>query len=421
MEIDFIYIINLRSSKEEIKHKLEQIPWSDKPDYHIIDAINGWEVIKDPAKSPYKFKLADWWKIDSDEEFYKREVLPGEMGCTLSHYHCIELAHKAGYNNVLILEEDFISSGNFPTKEMFDTVPKDASIIYLGRIQKWHDEWETMINNNITKVGYSWGAYSYIVTKKGMKEVLESTILDNIITPDEFFPAINGTSDRKDAIQIFENIDFQAYSFNEKYFTHSSNNYTSSTENNPNTLKVNKHGSFVMSSIGLNPLECNKVIDFIEKNIKESDKIINHKDKKGFSEVDALLFKTVSNSIKDFIIDNIKDKDNLLSPDNRIFFDIKDSGYELIKISSSTELQPGSVDVNISQNKMTFNISSLIMSLKDTGNEIVFPDLNIKIPLGEGTVIFLPPYWTHCYYINSTEQKSYIVKTNITNKATLKG
>ena len=187
--------------------------------------------------------------------------------------------------------------------------------------------------------------------------------------------------------------------------------------NNTNILKVNKHGSFVMSSIGLNPLECNKVIDFIEKNIKESDKIINHKDKKGFSEVDALLFKTVSNSIKDFIIDNIKYPGLiLLNNEIKSHQNIKDSVYELIKISSSTELQPGSVDVSISQNKMTFNISSLIMSLKDTGSELVFPDLNIKIPLGEGTVIFFPPYWTHCYYINSsTEQKSYIVKTNITN------
>tara|TARA_Y100000389_G_scaffold23826_1_gene20503 strand:- start:4842 stop:5420 length:579 start_codon:yes stop_codon:yes gene_type:complete len=186
--------------------------------------------------------------------------------------------------------------------------------------------------------------------------------------------------------------------------------------NNPNILKVNKHGGFVMSSIGLNPLECNKVIDFIEKNIKESDKIINHKDKKGFSEVDDILFKTVSNSIKGFIIDNIKYYGRIfLNGTEKPCKNIKDSGYELIKISSSTELQPGSVDVSISQNKMTFNISSLIMSLKDTGSELVFPDLDITIPLEEGTVVFFPPYWTHCYYINSTEQKSYIVKTNITN------
>ena len=605
MKIDFIYIINLRTSKEEIKHKLEQIPWSDKPDYHILDAINGWEVIKDPTKSPYKFKLADWWKIDSDEKFYKRKVTPGEMGNTLSHYHCIELAHKAGYNNVLILEEDFINSGNFPTKEMFDNVPKDASIVYLGRVQIWHSEWETAINNNITRVGYSWGQYSYIVTKKGMEEVLESTILDNIITPDEFFPAINGTSNRKDAVEIFENIEFQAYSFNEEYFTHSSHpevdsltefdpklnnnmkyqifnnfitdddllsdieknkedyllnydqnrwhikgnpsvdiftkiiNYTwkdccpitidfdsegfeywtnvlnsdvkerlpphldkdeewsnktnkivspkigcvyypagqefeggelqiylDGLNNPPKIIKpelnsliifdagkyyhevkpvtkgsrrilamnlwekkphlsnidfpVIKHGNFVMSSTGLHALECNKVIDFIEKNIKESDKIINHEDKKGFSEVDTILFKTVSNSITDFIANSIKNTHYLLTNGmEKTLQDIKDSGYELIKVSTSTELQPCSVDTLLSQNEITFNIASLIMSLKDTGNEIIFPDLDITIPLEEGTVVFFPPYWTHCYYINSTEQQSYIVKTNITNTTSL--
>ena len=47
-----------------------------------------------------------------------------------------------------------------------------------------------------------------------MNEVINSPILDNIIISDEFFPAINGTSDRLDAVEKFHDPKFKAYSLN---------------------------------------------------------------------------------------------------------------------------------------------------------------------------------------------------------------
>ena len=206
MKIDFVYIINLNTPNEEINNKIQQVPWPYPLSYYILDATNGWEVIDNPSLSPYEFKVADWWKIESSKKFYNRNVTPGEIGCMLSHYQCIKLAHKEKYNNILILEEDFIPSGKFPTQEMFNDIPEDASIIYLDRSQLWDDSKEIKVNNNITKVGYSYNNHAYIITKKGIQEVLSSPILNNIIVSDEFFPAINGTSDRKDAIKILHNI-----------------------------------------------------------------------------------------------------------------------------------------------------------------------------------------------------------------------
>ena len=87
---------------------------------------------------------------------------------------------------------------------------------------------ETKITENVTKVGYSYNNHAYIVTRKGMKEVIDSKILDNIIISDEFFPAINGTSDRKDAIKIFHNPKFVAYALNGGYFNQLSNRNTTS-------------------------------------------------------------------------------------------------------------------------------------------------------------------------------------------------
>ena len=45
------------------------------------------KVVKDPNKSRFPFKIADWWKIESkdsdnpNERFFTREVTPGEAGC----------------------------------------------------------------------------------------------------------------------------------------------------------------------------------------------------------------------------------------------------------------------------------------------------------------------------------------------------
>ncbi len=224
MKIDYIYVINLNTPEKKIRQKIQDVNWPYDIGYYILPATNGWEAVKDQSKSRFKFKLADWWKIeDKDKEFYTRDVTPGEAGCMLSHYECIYNAYHDGFENILIFEEDFYTLGKFPTQEELDAVPSDASLIYLDRSQQCPDWDEERINDHVTKIGYTYNNHAYIVTRKGMKEVLDSNILDNIIVSDEFFPAINGTSDRKDAISKFYNKNFVSYALNGGYFQQSSN------------------------------------------------------------------------------------------------------------------------------------------------------------------------------------------------------
>ena len=225
MKIDFTYIINLNTPQSEVKQKLQKVKWPYNIPYYNLSAINGWEAVKDPIKSPFKFKLANWWKSNDygDKSFYKRDVTPGEAGCMLSHYQCIYNAYRDGFENILIFEEDFVPTGKFPSTAILDEVPSDCSLLYLDRNALWDYSKETKISKNVTKVGYTYNNHAYIVTRKGMKEVIDSTILDNIIVSDEFFPAINGTSDRLDAIEKFYNKEFKAYALNGGYFGQTSN------------------------------------------------------------------------------------------------------------------------------------------------------------------------------------------------------
>jgi GR25 family glycosyltransferase involved in LPS biosynthesis len=243
MKIDFTYIINLNTPNTRINEKIGDIKFPYNVNYYITSAINGWDVIKFPSKSPYNFKLADWWKTTEygDKNFYNRDVTPGEAGCMLSHYDCIYSGYRDGFKNILILEEDFYSLGKFPTQEEMDSIPVDASIIYLDRSQLWGDDKEKRINKHITEVGYTYNNHAYIVTRKGMKEIIESSILDNIIVSDEFFPAINGTSDRLDAVKIFNNPEFKAYALNGGYIGQTSNpNINSLTEFTPEDINKQK-------------------------------------------------------------------------------------------------------------------------------------------------------------------------------------
>ena len=242
MKIDYIYIINLQTDNDKIVNKLNKVNWPYNINYEILSATNGWDVVNGKSQANFKFKPADWWKLeDSDINWYNRPVTPGEIGCMLSHYECIYKGYHAGHENILIFEEDFYKSKKDITEEVLNNIPKDASLIYLDRKKVNKDEKEIRINDNVTKVGYTYNNHAYIVTRKGMKEVIDSAILDNIIVSDEFFPAINGTSNRKDAIKIFHNPKFKAYALNGGYFEQSSNaDSTSLTEFPPEIVNKNK-------------------------------------------------------------------------------------------------------------------------------------------------------------------------------------
>tara|TARA_R110002153_G_scaffold169014_2_gene321804 strand:+ start:755 stop:2155 length:1401 start_codon:yes stop_codon:yes gene_type:complete len=268
MKINHTYIINLNSTSEEIENKAQHFNFPIEIPYYNMPAINGWEAVKDKTISPFEFKVADWWssKEYGDNFWYNRDVTPGEVGCMLSHYKCIYHAHQNGFENILILEEDFKTINAFPTEEILEEVPDDCSILYLDRNKHPDSKGELRITQNVTKIGYSYNTHAYIVTKKGMNEVLNSTILDNIIASDEFYSAINGTSTRTDAIKNLHDPKFRAYALNGGYFNQTSNTDENSLTESPPKATVHHN------------LETNSIIpDYIQDQIPtiENHSILN--------------------------------------------------------------------------------------------------------------------------------------------------
>ncbi|MBC8397397.1 MAG: glycosyltransferase family 25 protein [Flavobacteriales bacterium] len=227
MKLEHILVININSPYDSIVSRLSSIPNIPSTNFNVLASINGWELEKG-ASCQYHYKVADWWKDDSsDYRFYNRNMTAGEIGCALSHYDAVKTAYNGGHANVLILEEDFVPL-NYPTTDKFKELPSDWSMLYLGRHQNWSDDKEKNLGNHLTRVGYSYNNHAYILSRKGMKEVLDSGWLNNLIATDEFYPALHGTTDREDAAKIFHNKKFKAYSFREQYFNQTSNPKTNS-------------------------------------------------------------------------------------------------------------------------------------------------------------------------------------------------
>ena len=98
MHIDKIYIISLNgddpSEQFKISEKLEGLGLSKSTPYQIVKAFDarGGDI-------PDGFRAYPNWDLGQDtwNEWWKRPILPGEVGCAYSHYITWELiANEAG-------------------------------------------------------------------------------------------------------------------------------------------------------------------------------------------------------------------------------------------------------------------------------------------------------------------------------------
>ena len=135
----------------------------------------------------------------------------------------------------------------------------DYSICYLGRSALERDK-EESVNEALVRCKYTFNTHAYMISRKGMKEILESGYLDNMIPWDEFFSAINCATPRQDAIKYLGNPDFKSYAFKIDYINQSSHYDTDSlTEFTPEyvkqvkqdrEIKVKKHEPIVVEAQG---------------------------------------------------------------------------------------------------------------------------------------------------------------------------
>lgn len=179
MNIDQIYIIILPERYTLYASKcIERLVAKgfDLSRVSFFNGING----NNPDKP---FKTYDGWSIPNHtNSWWNRPVSNGEIGCGLSHYYVWRDALTKGYNNILILEEDFYFYDNY---DMYiNTLDIDYDMFYLGR-NLVDDPIETS-TKNIVIPSYTYCTHAYMLNDKAINILAYSRYTENLIPVDEF-------------------------------------------------------------------------------------------------------------------------------------------------------------------------------------------------------------------------------------------
>jgi GR25 family glycosyltransferase involved in LPS biosynthesis len=215
MILDKIYIITIDHSQENynsIISRLAKLNIQTAVPYEIYPGVNGKEVFSTKeGRDKYGIKFYDGWKLtDSSNFWWTRNVTVGEAGGVCSHIKVWEDAYKNGYENILILEDDFNPITKFPWGYFSELDNYDWDIAYLSRIL------QSMVStdivdydiekNNWVSPGYSYQTHAYVINKSGLKKLVETnlpTLKQNIVVSDEFLPSTYTTHPRKDLQELF--------------------------------------------------------------------------------------------------------------------------------------------------------------------------------------------------------------------------
>ena len=157
-----IYLINLDKDKDRlaiIDLQLKKLGIN----YERFSAIYAKDISKEELnKYVNRFR---WWCCMG------RKILPGEVGCALSHYSIYRTIINKGINYACILEDDIIINENF--KERICKIEKwiDINKPQVILLSNYTNEIEDI--EEIRKVNSGLCTDAYIITKKAAKALLK--------------------------------------------------------------------------------------------------------------------------------------------------------------------------------------------------------------------------------------------------------
>ena len=132
------------------------------------------------------------WKIESENEWWGRPLKWGEVGCTLAHLACWRAAVRDGVDLAVFLEDDAVVPTTFEAA-LRDALlslgrPEPFDLLYLGRFPLDPDRPTNWAG--VVEPGYSHCTFGYVLTRRGLHEVLATRLQDSVVPVDEFLPAM---------------------------------------------------------------------------------------------------------------------------------------------------------------------------------------------------------------------------------------
>lgn len=167
MKIDKIYVINLKKNTDRLEKFMENAKKANVT-VERFDAIYGKELQKDHPDI-VKYFVKD------------HKLIPGEIGCALSHIKIWQDTIDNNYNNILVFEDDAIIPENFWNKfnKAYEELPKDYDMLLIGCC--------TCTGNTINKTKLikansigNWCTAGYLININYCKKIMERIIKNEI-------------------------------------------------------------------------------------------------------------------------------------------------------------------------------------------------------------------------------------------------
>lgn len=214
LQLDKVYVITLDHSQENYDSIIERINRIGMPSgtpYEIVQAVNGREMLSDyEDRIRLGVSFYDGWNIGGNSSWWSRPVTVGEAGLSLTKIRIYEDAHAKGYENILVLEDDFDPHQPLDW-QIFDELENyDWDIIYLARIlQSVHNgvQDHRVGLQNFVQPGFSYQTHAYLLSRNGLKKLVETNtevLKRNLLPADEFLPATFAWHPRADLRSMFQ-------------------------------------------------------------------------------------------------------------------------------------------------------------------------------------------------------------------------
>jgi hypothetical protein len=143
---DKTYVINMESRKDRMSRSNKRLK-SLGIDYERFEAIDG-------------------------SKFGNHKLLlPGEVGCYMSHFNILKDAKQNNYKSILVLEDDVVFVDDMIDKffEGYKHIPSDWEMIYLGCN---HNKPYTRINDKVVKCNHAFTTSAMIIRNTVFEKLL---------------------------------------------------------------------------------------------------------------------------------------------------------------------------------------------------------------------------------------------------------
>ena len=198
-KIDCIYVINLKKRAKKWKETDSQLKKYGLT-ANRVNAIDGWKL-----RSRQLLCLIG---------FYNHQMLPGKVGCYLSHLSCLKDALERKFNLVWIMEDDIdiVKDPQHMTQliKQLDELDPSWDVLYSDldtrhingkdrrpstvrthefknpyiKLNSKRNHFRRMtMNNKLRKTGFRWGMYSYIISTRGAQKIYDKLSEVPIWTP----------------------------------------------------------------------------------------------------------------------------------------------------------------------------------------------------------------------------------------------